>query len=67
MTADKLQLVAAPLRNDGSFGPCGERGVRRHVLVLAAPRQAAAHKLNPRAIVPDSLRLNGAHSHAGKL
>ena len=58
--ADRVSIIASPLRNDGSFGTCLQRGTRRHVLVLASTSTADAHKVVLGAVVPDSLRLAGA-------
>ena len=62
LAADKISLIAAPLRNDGSFGSCLERGATRHVLVLASTPTADAHNIELGAVVYDSLRLAGANS-----
>ena len=60
LPADRLSIIAAPLRNNGSFGPCLQRGTHRHALVLASTPTADAHKLVLGAVVPNSLRLAGA-------
>ena len=57
--AEKVSIIAAPLRNDGSFGPCLQRGGTRHVLVLASTPTSDTHKVTLGAVVPASLRLAG--------